>query len=219
MAAAESIAGGSQISRLEYIEREIAVLEHGTKLLDDAPLMESKLEVLKRVRQEIKPKKFTENQLIIRDATKVNRTLPISGEGTEYKQYHVGGNRVLRIPVRTPTLPNLSRADLIYEFHDDEDETVRLALVQYKLWDGTSMPQDPRMAQQLARLRAIGCKSGFCEAPPLVNGRMPYRLPHCAVFLRPTDRLQSPDATSFQVACIFRFVSQMHHGQRTIVAA
>ena len=93
-------------SRLEYIEREIAVLEHRTKLLDDAPLMESKLEVLKRVRQEIKPKKFTENQLTIRDATKVNRTLPISGEGTEYKQYHVGGgNRVLRIGPMHPDLP------------------------------------------------------------------------------------------------------------------
>jgi hypothetical protein len=92
LAIAESAATGRPITRLEYIEREIVKLEKGIDALPDASLtlMKSRLAVLKRVRQEIKPKEYTENQLIIRDALKVERKLPVSGEGTEYKEYYHG---------------------------------------------------------------------------------------------------------------------------------
>ena len=88
-AAAESVATGRPITRLEYIEREIAKLEKEIDALPDARLMKGRLDILKRVRLEIKPKEYSENQLILRDAVKVARTLPISGEGTEYREYQV----------------------------------------------------------------------------------------------------------------------------------
>jgi hypothetical protein len=196
LAAAESAANQIPITRLEYIEREIAKLEKGINALPDVTLMKSKLEALKRVRQEIKPKKYTENQLIMRDAIKVDRTLPITAEGTEHKEYVAGDQRILRISVLHPDpLESKIGADLIYEFHNLEDQTVRVAFIQYKLWDGKSMPQDSRMGEQLARMHTVGCNGGFCKSPALANGKTPYRFPHCAVFLRPTDRLQHPNAS------------------------
>ncbi len=197
LAAAESASTGMPITRLEYIEREIAKLEKGIDALPDdaSKLMKSRLATLKRVRQEIRPKNYTENQLIVRDALKVERKLPVSGEGTEYKEYQVDEQRRLRIRVLHPDPPEHKiGADLVYEFYDLEDQTVRIALVQYKLWDGRNMPQDPRMAGQLARMRALGCNGELCKAPELRNGRPPYRFPHCAMFLRPTDSLQHPNA-------------------------
>ena len=130
MAIAESAATGRPISRLEYIEQEIAKFEKGISALPDESLtlMKGKLAILKRVRQEVKPKEYTENQLIIRDALKTQRKLPVSGEGTEYKEYQVDELRILRVRVLHPDPPEHKLgADLVYEFHELEDQTVRVA--------------------------------------------------------------------------------------------
>jgi hypothetical protein len=196
MAAAESASTGKDVTRLEYVEREIAKLEQGIVALPDVKLMKSRLKTLKNVRQEIRPKENTENRLIIRDALKVKRNLIVSDEGADYREYDAGNDRVLRIRVLHPDPPEHKLgADLIYEFHNVEQEMVRVAFVQYKLWDGKSLSHDPRMAGQLTRMRSFGCGGLLCQMPPQSPGETVYRFPHCAMFLRPTDRLQSPKAT------------------------
>ena len=45
------------------------------------------------------------------------------------------------------------------------------------------------MLEQLQRMRTLGCNGGLCKEPDAA-GR-PYRFPHCAMFLRPTDALQN----------------------------
>lgn len=194
-ARAESAATGREINRMEVLERDIAKMERDIKAVDpdSVTLMKGRLEKLKKVRQELKPKTYTENQLIIRDAMKVDRWLPVSGEGTDYKEYLIDNDRRLRVRVLHPDPPEHKiGADLIYEHHDLVDKTVRIAVVQYKLWDGKSLSFDDRMGKQLARMRGIGCDGGFCKEPE--SDPRPYRLPHCAVFLRPTDSLQGPNS-------------------------
>ena len=161
LAAAESASTGITITRLEYIEKEIAKLEQGINALP-MKLMKSRLKTLRHLRQEIRPKEYTENKLIIRDALKVKRNLIVSGDGADYKEYDAGDDRVLRICVLHPDPPEHKLgADLVYEFHDLEKNIVRTAFVQYKLWDGRSLSHDPRMAGQLTRLRSFGCKGGL----------------------------------------------------------
>lgn len=46
------------------------------------------------------------------------------------------------------------------------------------------------MQAQLAKLKFIVCDGGLCSSESEKNL---YRFPHCAAFLRPTDKLQNPD--------------------------
>lgn len=50
----------------------------------------------------------------------------------------------------------------------------------------------PRLKKQIERLCAFTCDSGLCVAPQDANR---FRFPFCAAFLRPTDKLQTPDQT------------------------
>ena len=67
-----------------------------------------------------------------------------------------------------------------------------MAVIQYKMWDGHSFHQDPRLLKQTARLKKFACVNRLCD--PDWDDRRTYRLPNCAAFLRPTDRLQNPDS-------------------------
>ena len=71
-------------------------------------------------------------------------------------------------------------------------KTARVAVIQYKMWDGHSFHQDPRLLKQTARLKKFACVNRLCD--PDWDDRRTYRLPNCAAFLRPTDRLQNPDS-------------------------
>src|SRR5205823_54496 len=86
-------------------------------------------------------------------------------------------------------------ADLIYENYDTEDETVRLAFVQYKLWDRKVFYYDERMDKQIQKMFALTCAKGGLCASPSEREMWVYRLPYCTAFFRPTDRLQSPNST------------------------
>jgi hypothetical protein len=67
---------------------------------------------------------------------------------------------------------------------------VRLAALQYKMWDGKRIyvSYDPRIVSQCDRAHQAFCEAGLCQAGN--QGRRRYALPHCSVFLRPTDRVQ-----------------------------
>jgi hypothetical protein len=71
---------------------------------------------------------------------------------------------------------------------------VRVALLQYKMWSKNELRHDSRMEEQLNKLMCIGCRGQLCLSPGGDNQQTTYRFPYCSVFLRPTDRLQDPDA-------------------------
>ncbi len=63
------------------------------------------------------------------------------------------------------------------------------------MWNNRELHYDERMGKQLKRLQKAFCQRQFCK-PSLHSKRAnAYRLPFCAAFLRPTDKLQSPDST------------------------
>jgi hypothetical protein len=196
MADAETKETGNVVTRLEIIEREIEDYEGKINALPNVNLMKRKLAKLELVRQEVKPKKYTENQLILRDAIKVERLLPVTKEGAEYREFQLDSQRILRICALHPDPPEHKiGADLIYEFHNLEEKTVRVALVQYKLWENDSLHQSGRMQSPIDKMKAIGCGGILCKSPYTMDDRLPYRFPHCAIFLRPTDPLQNRNAT------------------------
>ena len=183
-------------SRLELIEAEIKKLTSQTAAAPDLELLEGRVKTLKKVRQEIKPREHYEGQLIFRDAMRSSRVLPVSQEGNNYREFDIGDSRILRIRVLHPDPPEHKiGADLIYENYDARDETVRLAFVQYKLWDRKLFYYDERLDKQIQKMFALTCEKGGLCAPPSQREMWVYRLPYCTAFFRPTDRLQSPNST------------------------
>jgi len=180
----------------ELLVEDIAELTRQTNVVSDVDLLENRLAVLEKVRLELKPRKFTENQVIFRDASKVERHLPITGQSTEYLEYAVDVARKLRVRVLHPDPPESKiGADLVYEIHNCEEQTVRVVFLQYKMWDRKYLPYDPRMDKQLDRLMGACCRGQLCLSPGGDHEPRAFRFPHCAAFLRPTDRLQDPNAS------------------------
>ena len=123
--------------------------------------------------------------------------LPSPRAGDKYTEYLLPFERALRIRVLHPDQPeHSSGADLVYEFCDETARLVRLAFVQYKIWDGRNLrfADSKNLDAQLKKLEQITCQRGWCRCRENDGPPKSYRLPFCAAFLRPTDRLQRPDA-------------------------
>jgi hypothetical protein len=177
----------------ELVDEDIEELEK-QHAANNSELLESRLTMLQRVRQELRPKKFTEHQIIMRDAVKLERYLPFTGESTDHIEYEVGDERRLRVQVLHPNAPETKTgADLIYEIHNRDARTVRVVFLQYKMWERGSLSYDRRMGKQLEKLRGVGCQGQFCLSPAGDHRVGVYRFPYCSAFLRPTDKLQDPD--------------------------
>jgi hypothetical protein len=195
-AVAETAIRGKVVTALDVLEEELRSLTTQAVAVPEGEMIQNRLAIVQRVHQELKPKKVSENQIIFRDAIKTNRHLPVSDYGTDSVEYVVDETRALRITVLHPDPPEHKiGADLIYEFRDTDKQTVRVAFLQYKMWDGKTLQYDPRMINQLDRLMGVGCRGQLCLSPGGDDIQRTYRFPYCSVFLRPTDRLQDPNAT------------------------
>src|SRR5204863_197458 len=74
---------------------------------------------------------------------------------------------------------------------------------------------------QLAKLEQITCKRGWCACRESEGPPQEYRLPFCAGFLRPTDRLQRPDASLISSGlhvpiCVAKTASLNENGGRIL---
>lgn len=154
--------------------------------------LRNRLSVLCDARDEIDPPPHTENQLIFRDVSAFPQGLPSIESGQGYRSFELPDGNTLRVHVLHPDKPEkVSGADVLYERHVPGEETATLVLVQYKIWEKQVLSlADPRMQEQLRKLKAVACEGGLCQS---ASADSPYRFPHCAAFLRPTDKLQRPD--------------------------
>lgn len=186
---------GVNVSALDLIRAEIEIY----KDLVNAEADKSKVDKLKRrlnqllrAEQELNPSAHTENQLIFRDAYNVERGIPAIRTGKGHRDFELPDGRNLRIRVLHPDKPeHISGADIIYERHDLNQRAASLVAVQYKIWSNKQLYlSEPRLQVQLGRLHTFLCKEGICQRDDTADN---YRFPYCAAFLRPTDRLQSPD--------------------------
>ncbi len=157
--------------------------------------LQRKLKKLYAAEEEINPDKSSENQLIFRDAIKVDRGLPVLTEGKNCRTFELFDQNILTIRVLHPEIPeHITGADLIYEKYDKDTNTVIIALVQYKIWENKKMyfsnnDSNKRMLRQIDKMKTFLCDKGICRD----KNENQYRFPCCSAFLRPTDKLQSPN--------------------------
>jgi hypothetical protein len=71
------------------------------------------------------------------------------------------------------------------------------------------------LKQQLGKLQSHFCGSGLCGDPSGEGHQREFRLPCCAAFLRPTDRLQSPNARLISSGLHIPVCAVLRNAQKT----
>lgn len=169
---------------------KIAEKEKGNKNRVDQ--IKRKLGQLYKAKDELEPNEHSENQLIFRDAYGVERSVPSLTTGQGYRDFKLPNDKVLRLRVLHPDkIEHITGADLIYERHSPNEDSVAIVAVQYKIWEKRKLYlSDERMLDQISKMNSFLCRKGVCESNSEEND---YRFPCCSAFLRPTDKLQRPD--------------------------
>jgi hypothetical protein len=149
--------------------------------------IKSRLKMLRISKDELDPPPHSENQLIFRDANAVSRGLPEMYAGKGYRTFELPDANVLRVRVLHPDKPEqVTGADIIYERHSPDERQASLVVIQYKIWEERVLRMtDPRMQEQLAKMKAFTCDAGLCKEPSASEF---FQFPHCSAFLRPTDK-------------------------------
>ncbi len=195
MAEADSEIQDKLVTALDLVDNDIEKFEERVEKRPGYNLLQNEIGKLHRIRQELQQREHYEQQIILRDAYKANRHFPISGEGRDYREFQLPNDRALRIRVLHPDPPEHSTgADVIYETYWDKKRRVRLAAIQYKVWKNRTLYKSSNLAKQLDKMRRVFCKNHLCEPFADSQRKNAYRLPYCSAFLRPTDKLQDPNA-------------------------
>ncbi|MBP6236680.1 MAG: hypothetical protein KA270_06865 [Saprospiraceae bacterium] len=189
-----SIREGRETNPITLVERDI---DEYTSLIE-LEKKKNNEQLVKRLgqihiaKEELVPVRHSENQLIFRDAYNADRNLPTLFSGKASKTFELPNSNDLKIRILHPDKPeHITGADLIYEYHNKEDETVSLVFIQYKIWEDRKLYlSDKRLKEQIERLKSHTCLVGLCNCK-LEDEE--YRFPYCSSFLRPTDALQRAD--------------------------
>jgi len=184
---------GREITPVELIEREIKQEEE--ILGSDTRLIQKNIDKLIRVKNEFDKREYEENELIIRDA-QLGLGLPDFGKGDRFYDFKVSQDRFMRIRMLHPTKADKETgADLLYEHYSHNKRMVRVAAIQYKIWEppDSLYASQSNVRAQLETLKKVFCDNNLCKVAVGSTSNF-YRLPHCAAFLRPTDKLQSKTA-------------------------
>ena len=213
--AAQTILKAREVSPIELIDNDIQAVR--TEVFkaphDRVSDLQNWLNRLERARQELATEKYTESQAIRRDIETLGQgvRLPISDVGKDYREYRFTPDRTLRVRVLHPDPAEwTSGVDLIYEtywrkFSLSQPKgrkarkrrvlVVRVAALQYKMWNGEIiyLSADKRLQGQMDRAQNAFCSAGLCNTSRPTRR---YGLPYCSVFLRPTDLRQNRNSFS-----------------------
>ncbi|WP_435016712.1 hypothetical protein TA3x_004286 [Tundrisphaera sp. TA3] len=193
---AQSAVDRIEITPVQYITAEIKKMQLQIAALDDDEdrhLLENKIARYQDVRQELEPRENREAQLIWGDAIASGLGLPECGAGNDYKDYQLHEGRILRVrAAHLMALEEKIGCDLVYENLNCKEKTARLVMVQYKLWEPYDdvIHHNERDNNQINRMTNAACKNRLCSMDNVAYTS--YRLPNCAAFVRPTDRLKEP---------------------------
>lgn len=193
-ASAESTLKAKDIYPKDLISEEISRLNSYIKISQnkgdnaETDKLRLKLIQLEKAFEELSKTKNTENDLLLRDVYDVDREDPLPMVyGKKFRDFSISSKKTLRIRLLHPDKPeHISGADIIYEKHNIKTLTMRIAAIQYKLWDKKQLYQEPRMASQLNKLHELLCLKDMCKC----SEKNTFRFPCCSAFLRPTDKIQ-----------------------------
>lgn len=197
---------GKTITAEELLLKEIEV--HRSLISDHRLEIEQTRSIKKYIAslgaalENMQPRRLTEHRILERDFIKVDRSLLGAEQfmvSDDYVDYKLSPNRFLRVRILHPDRPeHILGADLIYERYNVDTEKVRVAVLQYKVWDDNGTiyfgGSDERSLKQMQKLHNNLCEYGMCKPPETLAGPIDYRFPYCCAFLRPTDRVQNPDS-------------------------
>lgn len=126
------------VTATEIIDTDIGQLRNLLKGASENDQLIKRLRILERTRSLLQSKKYTETQLILRDVFKAQRNIPVPPiDGDTFREFQLSNGRGLRIRLLHPDSPeHLVGADLVYETYWDKKKLLRLAVVQYKIWNG-----------------------------------------------------------------------------------
>ncbi|MBN9384731.1 MAG: hypothetical protein J0H74_28510 [Chitinophagaceae bacterium] len=139
--------------------------------------------------------KITESQAILNDAF-LQRPDKIWVQN-QLGKFNTYINKETKTFFRVAILhPNPSEAvtgaDLIYEQYDKTNENVRIAAIQYKIWENLKLyfSKNNNLRHQLEKMKDCFCMSAFCKRTPLENTPGSFKRPFCCAFIRPTNKFQ-----------------------------
>jgi hypothetical protein len=141
--------------------------------------------------------RVTESQAIMNDAYRRADKILINSELGKFNTYvdNENGN-LFRVTILHPNPSEaIVGADLILEHYDEHEERVRIVAIQYKIWEDNILyfSKAGNLEDQLEKMKGCFCDRHYCEGETGENASADYRLPYCAGFLRPTDKLQDPN--------------------------
>jgi hypothetical protein len=186
----------NKITPVDLINEELHKMEALSERNGDKKFIRKKVVDLKAAKEYFMPRKVSEHKALNQDFFLSDRGDYFSKkiyENDSYKDYRLDNNRVLRLRLLHPDKEEaILGSDLIYEQFDLKKNKVRFVHMQYKMWeDGTLYFSDERMMGQLDKLEGHLCKSKYCDS---LNENAEFRLPYCAGFLRPTNKMQNADS-------------------------
>lgn len=191
------------VTALDLINAEILKFDalHKKARNERKKFLRQHLNQLHAAKKSLEPRKLSEHRILSRDVYLAQRpglvNLP-RYEDDHYVDYGLDEHRVLRLRLLHPDKDEaITGADLIYEQHDLQFERVRFIYVQYKMWEEKSKRislKEERLMKQMDRLESVSCSADFCTADKEALKGREYRLPYCTSFLRPTNRMQKPNA-------------------------
>lgn len=195
----QSLSSKQQVNPEDLMQAEIDRLQGLKKQSDvkaeDVRHIDKRIIVLKAGIENLKPRKINENAILNKDIFQTDRQDELWGEKvfSDYKHvdYRLAPNNYLRLRLLHPDQgEKATGADLVYEQYDLEKNQIRFIFLQYKTWDGTLyFNENTNLPSQVEKMKQSICDCRFCDAPAYTSINN-FRLPHCAAFLRPTDKFQ-----------------------------
>ena len=190
---------GNETTAFELIDLEIEKLKKSNELDPTKKVVKKKLLEHLVAREKMQPVRLTENRILNRDFSKVNRSTYAEKhfENDHYTDFKLKNKDILRIRFLHPDSDeHITGADLIYEQYNLKNNKVRFIFLQYKTWENNVIykSQTKNLLPQLEKLENILCKNNLCQSSQGLRTSSKYRFPYCAGFLRPTDKIQDNDS-------------------------
>lgn len=142
--------------------------------------------------------RITESNALMHDidSKKITHTFINSYLG-KFKEYlNREDDSIFRVTVLHPDVPEIiTGADLIYEQYNTTGDKVRIAAIQYKIWQNNRLyfSKAGNLITQLGKMKNCFCDDRYClDECGEPYSKSQFRLPYCTAFLRPTDKLQDP---------------------------
>lgn len=184
------------VSAIDLIDTEIERLKQLHEQDKSKKSIKTRLLQHKVARQQMEPIRLTENRILNRDYSKVDRSDYATRhfENDHFTDFTLDDGEILRIRFLHPdAYEHVTGADLIYEQYDINNERVRFIMLQYKTWEkGTIyISQAANLDAQMSKMKVLLCDRDYCCSNTGNNyADSIYRLPYCSGFIRPTDKLQ-----------------------------